>query len=573
MSPSVLQHFAIFAAVVLVSPAAADADAAPAASGGAPAQFQTAPPGAESPTQAELRTKAAHRQRRIILNNDGDDSLAPMKDGSPVAEQFLRQRTSPLAGSQVDTISYCSIRSFGSVLHRTEVAENLTTHLKGSFPNSLMSGLLSQGTDPLQVMLEFCHAKKIEVFCSMRMNDTHDAANPALRPQLKVDHPEYLLGSETKKPLYGQWTAVDYGQAAVRELAVRYIQEVCTRYDVDGVELDFFRHPVLFKAHAYNGAVGDGERELLTEMLRRIRAVADAAGTRRGRPILIAIRVPDSVEYCRTIGIDLERWLREGLTDLLATGGYFRLNPWEYSVRLGHQYGISVYPSMDAPVAVLDPRVPAREFTLTEKLTWVTATEERPMDARRNSLESWSGRAAVALKAGADGVYLFNLFTPTHPLLWQIGDPASLAGKNKLYFVNWRGTRQPPSNFVPKSNTFFHERPLNPLFPLEITSTPLSVPLPVGDETPAAKNRRARPTLTAELWIQPAASIASVTVTCNGRLLERGTTDSDRVKFALDADLIKPGSNVFVLRRPADGGAPKAFLRDIVLQVEYPDGR
>ena len=64
-----------------------------------------------------------------------------------------------------------------------------------------------------------------------------------------------------------------------------------------------------------------------------------------------------------------------------------------------------------------------------------------------------------------------------------------------------------------------------------------------------------------------------MTVTCNGRLLERGTTDSDRVKFALDADLIKPGSNVFVLRRPADGGAPKAFLRDIVLQVEYPDGR
>lgn len=87
-------------------------------------------------------------------------------------------------------------------------------------------------------------------------------------------------------------------------------------------------------------------------------------------------------------------------------------------------------------------------------------------------------------------MYLFDMFTPTHPLLWQIGDPTSLAGKNKLYFVNWRGTRQPPSNYVPKSNTFFHERPLNPLFPLEITSTPLSVALPGRRRDPSREKSR-----------------------------------------------------------------------------------
>ena len=127
---------------------AAGVSAAPPAAGGARTQIQIAPPSAESPTLAELRKQAAHRPRRIILNNDGDDSLASRKDRPPVVDQFLQLQTAPLVGSQVDTIFYCSIRCFGSVLHRTDVAENLTTHLKGSFPNSLMSGLLSQGTEP-----------------------------------------------------------------------------------------------------------------------------------------------------------------------------------------------------------------------------------------------------------------------------------------------------------------------------------------------------------------------------------------------------------------------------------------
>ena len=33
---------------------------------------------------------------------------------------------------------------------------------------------------------------------------------------------------------------------------------------------------------------------------------------RRGWPILLAIRVPVSVEFCRAFGLDLEKWLAEG---------------------------------------------------------------------------------------------------------------------------------------------------------------------------------------------------------------------------------------------------------------------
>jgi len=121
---------------------------------------------------------------------------------------------------------------------------------------------------------------------------------------------------------------VDYGLPQVREQAFAFCEEVCRNYDVDGIELDFFRHAFFFRCSADNKACGPAELAAMTGLLRRIRAMAEAEGRRRGRPILVAIRVPDSVDYCRYIGLDLERWLGEGLTDLLIVTGYTQLNPW-----------------------------------------------------------------------------------------------------------------------------------------------------------------------------------------------------------------------------------------------------
>ena len=92
---------------------------------------------------------------------------------------------------------------------------------------------------------------------------------------------------------------------------------MCENYDVDGIELDFFRHPQLFKGVA-NGALATPEElEMLTEFMRRVRKMAETTGAKRAKPVLIALKVPDSVDFCRAIGIDLERWLAEDLADIL----------------------------------------------------------------------------------------------------------------------------------------------------------------------------------------------------------------------------------------------------------------
>ena len=58
------------------------------------------------------RHKARWRFRRIILNNDGNDVI--LSEGEVVSrELFLAKRMMGLAGSQVDTVCYCTGITFG----------------------------------------------------------------------------------------------------------------------------------------------------------------------------------------------------------------------------------------------------------------------------------------------------------------------------------------------------------------------------------------------------------------------------------------------------------------------------
>ncbi len=61
----------------------------------------------------------------------------------------------------------------------------------------------------------------------------------------------------------------------------------------------------------------------------------------------MAIRTPDSVEFARAIGFDIEKWMQDDLLDIYIPAGSFRLNEWDYSIALGHKYGLKVYPSLD----------------------------------------------------------------------------------------------------------------------------------------------------------------------------------------------------------------------------------
>ena len=297
--------------------------------------------GNQSVKLTDQRRQAAWRRRRIILDDDGD--LCYSEDAEKSVEAFLAQRFVPILETPVDSIAWCIMWAIAIGKGKTRYWE---TQQLGKPLNPVIS-------DPTPVMAEAARSRQVELFGSLRMNDTHDSygmpAGKLIYP-LKVEHPEWLLGDESMKgPVFSSraaaiWSGLDFAVPQVREDRLWWIRNTVEKYDVAGVDLNFFRMPWYFKT----GREEEG-MPLMTELIRSARKVLDRESERRGRPLLLGIRSPGTVAACRRIGIDIETWLKEGLVDrLLIGGGYVPFtNPAEELVQLGHRHQVPVYPCIN----------------------------------------------------------------------------------------------------------------------------------------------------------------------------------------------------------------------------------
>jgi hypothetical protein len=456
------------------------------------------------------RKIAAAKKRRIIFNNDGNESFGQAKTVSK--DGLLSPRSYGLENSQVDAIYYCTSHAWGNFNHDSKTGTILRLkEEKGKetlFKNNLTGEFIDAGLDPLKVMVEFGHSAKKEVFWSMRMNDTHDGGQTKYGPvlfganKIKTAHPEYLVGSQFEKGS-GSWSAANYGLKVVRDYTYTFIEEVCQNYDVDGIELDFFRHRVFFKSTFKGQNALPEEVAAMTDLMRRIRKMTEAEGLKRKRPILLSMRVPDSKEYALAIGLDIENWLKEGLLDIMSVSSYIRLKPWEESVKLGHQYGVQVYPSLD-------------ESRISDKVS----------ESLRSSDLSYRAQAAEAWAAGVDGIYMFNFFNPKSRLWSEIGDPAALAKLDKDYFASVRGIGK---NAAVPHKSYVKVPILNPDSPIKISKDKKgSVELRIGKEDLS--------TQTATLALRFKDTLAdakNLEVQLNGHTLDLSGTEKDWLLFKL----------------------------------------
>ena len=369
----------------------------------------------------KARKKAARKIRRIIMNNDGHDFNKIAPEAARTPETMLGGRTIGLIGTHVDSIFYCT-GVFNSYTHRSTESELRTD--EGKTDAIHFHELIRQGTDSLEVMTEFGHQHGLEVFWSMRMNDNHDATRAYYTSaKWKKDHPQYLMGSEGQELPVGncKWSQVNYGLPRVRDKVFRILQDVATRYDVDGLELDFFRHPVFFKPQTVGEPVTREHCEMMTELLRRVRKMTEKVAARRGRPMLISARLPDSVGFNKAIGLDLIRWLEDDLIDILVGSGYFKLEPWENLAALGRKYGVPVY------ACLVSRRI--------------IEGGEAEVETTFTALKRWRGEALNAWKSGVNGIYTFNRFDPHDQIFRELGDPELLKKLERIDQTKYAGEK------------------------------------------------------------------------------------------------------------------------------------
>jgi len=419
----------------------------------------------------ELRTEKLNKPRTVIHNNDGCDVLYFPINEKYTVKNLLDKRTAGLIGTGVSTISFCPTASgFGNFTYNTKVGEVLLRHgyqfgINNNARN-ITAEMIAEGTDPLQVNVEFARENGFEIFWSNRMNDTHDSSHRNDKPhflwtKFKEDNPQYLFGSIGERLPNGHWSSLDFAHKVVRNRCIQFFKEVCDNYDIDGVELDFFRHFELFKTVGNGGVASQEQLDMLTDMVTQIRKVTEEAGMKRGNPILVLTRVPTSPEYAKNAGVDIERWIDEGLVDIVVGSGYFRLDFWENFAKLGEDKDVKIYAG------------------LSESRT----KNEHPLLVRQQN-SVFRARAAAAWEAGLDGMYSFNEYNSRVKYLSEICSPDKLKNTNNLYFVTYRDYRA--SKYLKEGNSYFNTPRLSPTSHetyKNFNKGPFNFDIEIGDES------------------------------------------------------------------------------------------
>ena len=534
--------------------------------------FGNVPPSMETARQAASDA----RSFRLIASNDGGEPVGAIEDihmgtdPQAAANFFLKKRVFPVIGDSVfpttkaTTIYYCTWGIGMSLFtHHTQKGQMMELNTDG-WERNRVDVLRQLGVDPLREVIVAGHGKGKEVFWSLRMNDTHDSAdNPVDRAvfeynAFKMAHLDYVSGGSISADEYfladyrerSGWSGFNYAVPEVRDRVFQYIQEVCKNYDIDGFELDFFRHPVFFRTTRKGQECTSEEMRVMTQFIARVRAMADEEGGKRSRPILISIRVPDSAEYCRKIGLDVDEWLENDYLDFLVLGGYFQIHNWEDGVAWAREHpGVKVYPSLD------DCRLPdAQARTL------------------RESVEGYRGRAAEALNAGMDGIYTFNLWpnrnNPLHQLWDQMGDPAMLETLSKDYFGSFNGTLKAAGGSYPHDLFQTRER-LTPLDPYTVTpATPQSAKLMMADTSTTGS---AYPVITLRLRIVSDYTLAHINAKLNDTALSLASPSIEEnawVVFNVPPGVVVRGENIVTVSvAPA---SPPVIWSDVHCRVRYP---
>jgi len=469
--------------------------------------------------------RCINRRRRIVVQYDCQGLFG--LDFASWLDYRFRYIDEP--GTQIDSI-WWDMGRLGQVLYPSKFLDQL------SHPG--LDKWRKQGIDLVGRLVEETRRRKLEVFWHHRVSEVDidqrgeggawkDPPSP-----LKQAHPDWTLKTWWR---HGLW---NFAVPAVREHTVRALQEVVARYDFDGVQLDFARHvPCLPPGRQWE------MRGHVTELMRAVRRMLFQRAEKRGRPLLLAAKVPQTLEGCRTDGFDVEQWAQENLVDIFTLGSRSVDVDLAAFRRIRAGRNIKLQPCFDDHHTTDGYRYP-------------------PIEVFRGAFANW-------WQQGADSVVTFNwsnappevaarLKDQPGPLsqrvaYHEVGSPETLRFQDKTFVVERRGG-------YPWAEGFFNRNDTAPLpMALRRGGEGASVRVRVGDDLRGAAGRLRQVRLRAVLF--GADEGEEVEVRLNGQVLPLALRDP----AWKDPQIFSPNP------QPASGGSGvyKVNPRQRLLRLEF----
>ncbi len=157
------------------------------------------------------------------------------------------------------------------------------------FPFSEYMGKTMPDYDPLQILVEEAHRQKISF---------HAWMNPYRKSSTKVLNP---------------------GKASTINRVVAAVREVAEGYDVDGIHFDDYFYP----SGKYGNLSVATKKKNVNKMIRKVYKVVKASSP----SMQFGISPAGNVEYCHSIGADVERWMKKkGYIDYIVPQIYWSDN-------------------------------------------------------------------------------------------------------------------------------------------------------------------------------------------------------------------------------------------------------
>ena len=185
------------------------------------------------------------------------------------------------------------------------------------------------GGDPFEEMLDYCEKYGYDVYVNYRMNDQHYTSDSTF-----ATHNQFYLACLDNGYVLNQNSGSDnqtlnYAVEEVRQYYFDILEELCTNYDVDGLELDFERAPIFFDAETLAADTdGDGTNdgvEIMTEFVASVRTMLNEVGEKKDKYLPLSVRVCDSLDESLSVGLDVKNWVELGYVDIVnATSSYFQ---------------------------------------------------------------------------------------------------------------------------------------------------------------------------------------------------------------------------------------------------------